>query len=136
MRIPHRVLTVSGFHHLALKARRPGPLASFYRDVFGLEERARHVDEEGLRSVWLALEDGLLMVERADRDDPPPPFEAAPSGWHLLAFRINLQDRARWASRLAELGHPMVSETSYSMYFTDPEGHRFALSHYPAASPL
>lgn len=129
------MLSVSGFHHLALKARRPGPLASFYRDVLGLEEQARHVDEAGLRSVWLTLGDGVLMVERADTPGPTPTFAEDPPGLHLLAFRIPPAERSAWIQRLAEEGHPVLARTPHTTYFADPEGHRFALSHWPEAGP-
>ena len=43
-------------HHLALGARDVERVASFYLDLFGLPELARHHDAAGeLRSVWLGL---------------------------------------------------------------------------------
>lgn len=126
---------MSGLHHVALKAQRPGRLAEFYRDALGLEESARHVDDSGLRSVWLELgSGGILMIERSDTRGEVPAFFADPPGLHLLAYRIRPEDRARWVERLADLGAPLRAETAHSLYFTDPEGHRFALSHWPSAA--
>ena len=129
------MLRADALHHVALKAGRPGPLARFYRDALGLEETARHVDDRGLRSVWLQIGGTVLMVERSDTPGEVPPLEADPPGLHLLAFRIEPQDREAWAAHLRRLGHPLLRETPYSLYFVDPEGHRFALSHYPEPRP-
>lgn len=123
--------SVHGLHHVALKARQPGRLAEFYRDALGLEEVARHVDDSGLRSVWLRVGEGLLMLERSDTPGDVPPFFADPPGLHLLALRIAPDERAAWIARLARRGVPPRAETAHSVFFTDPEGHRFALSHWP-----
>lgn len=128
-------LVVSGLHHLALKAVHPGRVAEFYRDAIGLEEVARHVDNHGLRSVWLKTETTVLMVERADTEGAIPDPHLDPPGWHLPAFSIRPQDRRHWVERLARRGCRLHAETAYSAYFLDPEGHRFALSHWPEPAP-
>lgn len=125
----------STLHHVALKARDPRRLAPFYRDVLGLPELARHVDESGLRSVWLDLGGTVLMVERSDAPGETTPKLGDPPGLHLLAFRIEPGERQAWVQRLEALGLPLQEETAHSVYFRDPEGHRFALSHYPDAVP-
>ncbi len=122
-------LRVGGLHHLALKTPNPRRLAAFYRDVLLLEEQVRHVDADGLRSVWLKLGDGILMIERAAGDETQPASDL--SGWHLLALRIERNERDRWVERLASAGHRLRSSTSFTLYFLDPEGHRVALSHWP-----
>lgn len=53
-------------------------------------------------------------------------------GWHLLALTISAADRNDWRTRLAAAGIPITGESAYSLYFSDPEGNRLALSHYPA----
>lgn len=125
--------SIGGLHHVALKSKQPGTLAGFYREALGLEETKRHVDASGLRSVWLRLGDALLMIERSDTSGIIPEPFADPPGLHLLAYRIEPGDRESWVTRLAERGCTPHAETAYSVYFTDPEGHRFALSHWPVA---
>mgnify|MGYP006292526511 FL=1 len=122
-------------HHIALKSNHPGRLAPFYRDVVGAPEVARHVDDRGLRSVWLDLGGTLLMVERSERGGAPTPPAEDPPGLHLFALRIEAADRALWRRRLLAAGAPLMGESAYSMYFADPEGHRFALSHHPDPAP-
>ena len=120
---------------MALKARRPAALAAFYREALGLEEETRLEDARGLRSVWLRAGPTLLMLERSDQPEPAPAVESDPPGWHLLALGIDADERSAWRDRLAEHGCLAVGESPYSIYFTDPEGHRFALSHWPAPAP-
>lgn len=130
--MPGGPLRANALHHVALKSVQPGRLATFYRDVIGLAETARHVDDSGLRSVWLSLVEGILMIERSDTQGEIAELFADPPGWHILAFRIDRADRHAWVDKLAGEGVILQAETAHSLYFTDPEGHRFALSHWPA----
>ncbi len=114
-------------HHLALTTPDVEALAGFYREVLGLPELTRHLDEGGLRSVWLDLSPGILMVERAS-----PPASPSETGWFLLALTIEPGERAAWKARL---GSACTHESGFTLYGVDPEGNRFGLSHYPEAAP-
>lgn len=118
-------------HHVALGARDVDRVAAFYRDVLGLEERARHDDEAGrLRSVWLSLgDDALLMVERTD--EPPRHVDGIGAGPFLLALSCTTAERQELESALEGAGSPIEARTSYTSYARDPEGNRVAVSHYP-----
>lgn len=118
------------FHHLALGARDPEALAGFYRDVLGLPEVTRHFDGDELRSVWLALSDGVLMIERIDAHTPVVSSVMAP-GLFLLALRIDRSERDAWTARLNAAGTPVEQSTAYTSYARDPEGNRVALSFHP-----
>ena len=109
-------------HHLALTCRDVEGIASFYSRLLDAPELRRHHDDAGLRSIWLQLQVGLLMVERG------PPH--AVGGWRLPVFRIPSADRERWRERLAALGAGPVDETPYTLYGRDPEGNLVGLSHY------
>ncbi len=109
-------------HHLAVTCSDVEGVAAFYSRLLDLPELRRHEDEGGLRSIWLQLEVGVLMVERG-----PPHAEG---GWRLPAFRISSQDRERWRGRLTELGAGPVDETDFTLYGRDPEGNLVALSHF------
>ena len=113
-------------HHLALKAKDPETVARFYASVIGLLEQRRHQDEHGLRSVWLALGDAILMVERSSQGGDAAPFDSDPPGLHLVALAIDPSEAPSWRARVA-----VIKETAYTLYFADPEGNRVALSSYP-----
>jgi len=121
-------------HHLALGARDPAALARFYIDVLELPEVTRHLDDEGaLRSVWLDLGHGsLLMIERIPADAPPDDDPMRP-GLFLLAVTIDPDDRAHWEARLEDAGCTIDARTPYTSYARDPEENRIAVSHYGLA---
>src|SRR5688572_23859157 len=86
-------------HHLAVGSGDVERLARFYREFFGLAERARHLDELGrLRSIWLDLEGALLMIELTAH--PPRAVEGIGAGPFLLAFRVSPAARRRVESQL------------------------------------
>lgn len=118
-------------HHLALGALNVETLARFYQNVFGLSEVARHTDEAGaLRSVWLSLSPGVLMIEQTHPDLRGEALPAAVvPGFFLLAFRT--PDLRLAEQGLARNGIPVESRTSLTLYFRDPEKNRVALSQYP-----
>jgi glyoxylase I family protein len=111
-------------HHIALEVRDCARAAAFYADVLGLRELKRHLDDSGgLRAVWLAAGSTVIMVERALRG------HARPGGTgHLLCFAAD--DLARWERRLADAGVAVEDRTAYTLYVSDPDGHRVGLSTY------
>jgi len=120
----------SSLHHLALGARDVERIAGFYSEVFNLPEIGRHFDRSGeLRSIWLDMNGPVLMIECTSQRCHG--VDGVPAGLFLIAFHIDSQDRAQFEQRLASLGHGLESRTEYSSYFRDPEGNRFAISHYP-----
>lgn len=117
-------------HHLALGARDPDLLARFYRDVLELPELTRHFDGEQLRSVWLSLGTGILMIERIPPDSVSDRAAVMSAGLFLLAVRIAESERDDWVRRLSEAGAPIEDSTTYTSYARDPEGNRVAVSFY------
>ncbi len=126
-----------GFHHLAVQVRDVERVATFYREVLGLAEVARHLRDDGsLRSVWLGLgpqpEAGFVAIEAA-------PGLTAPGdlGYSMLALRIAPEDRDRVLAELSARDVPVLKQTGWTIYFRDPEGHVVGLSHHPhPASPV
>ena len=117
-------------HHLALGASDVERVAAFYRDVFSLEECARHHYQNGaLRSIWLEVQGILLMVEHNAR--PGNPGDTAGSGIFLVAFEATLAEHEEVERRLSDRGHPIETRTEFTSYARDPEGNRVAVSHYP-----
>lgn len=126
----HPPLQPGLLHHVALGTRNVEALASFYRELLGLSELQRHQDEQGaLRSIWLDLGGTLLMIERTREE--PRHVPGVGSGPFLLAFRVTPAGRSQLERELEARGHAIEARTAFSSYSRDPDGNRFALSHYP-----
>ena len=111
-------------HHLALRVGDPERSLRFYGGVLGLDE-ARRFDEGGrVRSIWMAVGDAVLMLEREVKG----PGAGAGSG-HVLVFAV--ADLAAWESRLAAAGVTIADRTAATLYISDPDGHRVGLSVFP-----
>lgn len=118
-------------HHLALGSPDPDGLARFYRDVLGLDEVKRHDDEGEVRSVWLRLSEGaVLMIERIPAGDRVDEAPMRP-GLFLLAVGIDDGERDEVEARLEEAGCAVETRSEFSSYARDPEGNRIAISSYP-----
>lgn len=117
-------------HHLAIGTSNVERLAAFYRDVVGLPELTRHLDNQGaLRSIWLNLGGPVLMIERTDAR--PRPVEGIGSGPFLLAFAVSPAERLELEAALLANGHHIESRTAFTSYSRDVDGNRIAFSHYP-----
>ena len=111
---------MAALHHLALRTPDVARLASFYRAAFGLA-----VARESERSVWLRVGETTRMLERAEASEP-----GVPSGsLELVAFHWGGTLEAARA-HLQALGITPEAETSFTLYFRDPDGRRVALSNY------
>lgn len=104
-------------HHLAFRTRALARLERFYTEVLGLA-----VTRRTERSVWLAAGATILMLERAETDEP----EVVSGSMELVAFAATAELRAR-----VEGAVPIEGRTSYSLYFRDPDGRRVGISSYP-----
>lgn len=122
--------TSAGLHHLAIGSADVERLGRFYRDVFQLRERARHLDESGrLRSIWLELGSTLLMLEHTL--STATPVKGVGAGIFLLALRVSPSERARLERELESRGHEIEARTPFTSYTRDVDGNRVAFSHYP-----
>jgi catechol 2,3-dioxygenase-like lactoylglutathione lyase family enzyme len=111
-------------HHLALRVADPERSLGFYGGVLGLSE-ARRFDEGGhVRSIWMAVGDAVLMLEREIKS-----AGAASGSGHVLVFAVT--SLAAWESRLAASGVTIADRTAATLYICDPDGHRVGLSVYP-----
>jgi catechol 2,3-dioxygenase-like lactoylglutathione lyase family enzyme len=117
-------------HHIALGARDVEEVAAFYEEMLGLRELRRHHRDDGtLRSIWLELGEGVLMVEATSGERRR--VDGVGRGLFLLALRAIPGERQRAEERLERGGYPIESRTEHTCYFRDPEGNRVALSDYP-----
>jgi glyoxylase I family protein len=124
------------FHHVALQVHDLEACERFYREVLGLEVLRRWPREGGGdRSVWLAVGEGFLALERAVHAPVARVWRDGLPGLHLAALRIPARERAAWEARFREMGVPVVHRTRWTLYVRDPEGNRLGLSHYPDEAP-
>lgn len=135
----------ASLHHVALGARDVRRVSEFYRDAFGLRVVAEHRYDSGeLRSIWLELGEGVLMVEhwfqghideehskQEHSDQEPRMVEGIGKGPFLLAFSVLASERSRREEHLVSLGASIEARSEFSSYARDPEGNRVALSCYP-----
>lgn len=119
-------------NHLALKVHDIELCSKFYSDILSLKIISTQNDDDGkLRAVWFDLGGPILMIEQGGRDRNFLKKQTEEDGWHLIALSIPKSERSLWKEKLCDAGIPIVNESSYSIYFNDPEGNRLALSHYP-----
>ena len=126
-------MNLHGFHHLAVQVHDVEAVASFYREVLGLPEMARHRRDDGsLRSIWLSAPGGgFLALEHTPARPAPEPWKRETPGPLLIAFRIDRAQREGILRELAEKGVPVVHQSRWTVYLRDPEGNRIGLSHHP-----
>ena len=124
-----------GVHHIALLVEDLPQAEHFYSTLLGLPVARRWPGEAGVdRSVWLQLDPRtLLMLERSEPSARRR--EGSAGGWHLIALVISPEDRQPWRAHLQTQGLLPVEESSFSLYYADPEGNRVALSHWPREAP-
>jgi catechol 2,3-dioxygenase-like lactoylglutathione lyase family enzyme len=119
-------------HHVAIRVADVERSLAFYAGVLGLEVVERYPEGAGLRSAWLRMGAGLLMLER----DLAGAGATTGSG-HLLAFDVRAAPPAEplraWTTRLARAGVVVDSRTEHTLFCRDPDGHRVGLSTFPLA---
>ena len=117
-------------HHIALKVVDLKKCERFYTKILRLPVIEHHHEKNGiLRSVWLSLGKTILMLERCEKKTRSRKAEAR--GWHILALKIPVKKRDHWKAKLKKARIKIINESSYSIYFRDPENNLLALSHYP-----
>ena len=116
-------------HHLALGAENVARVAGFYREQLGLAELRRHHHDDGaLRSIWLDLGGGILMIEQTSAATRP--VDRIGRGPFLIAVRCTAEERHDLERALEAAGYPIEDRTAFSSYTRDPEGNRVAVSCY------
>jgi glyoxylase I family protein len=133
------LMMIGGVHHLAIQVRDLSAAEHFYCGVLGLPiVRRWPAPGGGERSLWVAAgPTTFLALEVVEGDQPiaaADPTRGERPGHHLVALGIAREARPAWEARLAAAGRPVTHRTAYTVYFTDPEGNRLALSHYPDAA--
>lgn len=112
-------------HHLAFRTADVSALASFYREMLGLE-----VVREAPHSVWLGIgENAVLMIETAGPGEAPVPVGSR----ELVAFRADQATRDAVRDRTRSAGC-YDGETEWTVYFRDPDGRRIGVSTFELTS--
>jgi catechol 2,3-dioxygenase-like lactoylglutathione lyase family enzyme len=112
---------MTGIHHIALRVQDCSVSARFYEQTFGLREIRRIESEDGLRAVWLAAGETVLMLELSLRGQGP-----AEGSGHVLVFPTS--DLAAAEERFIALGVAVKDRTASTLYVSDPDGHRVGVS--------
>jgi len=115
--------------------------AGWYQRVLGLEIVSEYQE-------WAATQRGPLMISSDDGNTKLALFEGQPqasratAGFHRVAFRVNAHDFMGFLQRLTDLplkdheDRPVTSGSvvdhgkAYSVYFSDPYGHRLEVTTY------
>jgi catechol 2,3-dioxygenase-like lactoylglutathione lyase family enzyme len=115
--------------------------AQWYQRVLGLEILPEH-------QHWAADPRGPLMISSDGGStklalfEGPPQGSRPPSGFHLVAFRVDANGFIEFLRRLEDLqlknhrdqfvtSDAVVDhEKAYSIYFSDPHGHRLEVTTY------
>jgi glyoxylase I family protein len=108
-------------HHIALRVADCERAAAFYSGLLGLPEVRRIEDGGGLRAVWLAAGQTVIMLEKALRG-----AGSEEGSGHVLAFGV--ADLRQCEERLAAAGLPIDDRTAETLFVRDPDGHRVGLS--------
>lgn len=135
---PFQVLQID---HVELFVPDRHEAAAWYQRVLDLDILPGYED-------WAADRGGPLMISSDQGSTKLALFEGRPqesrptAGFHLVAFRVNAQGCIEFLRRLAELqlkdhrDRPVTSdsavdhEKAYSVYFSDPYGHRLEVTTY------
>lgn len=106
-------------HHVAFRTRDLARLEAFYAKLgFEVARRQEH-------SVWLRAGDAVLMLERAEQDEP----SITPTTKELVAFACS-DPIAALKARLHAAGILVEAETAFTVYFRDPDGRRVGISRF------
>jgi catechol 2,3-dioxygenase-like lactoylglutathione lyase family enzyme len=115
--------------------------AAWYQRVLGLEIVPEY-------RGWAANPGGPLMISSDDGNTKLALFEGRPqattptAGFHRVAFRVGARDFIEFLQRLADQplndhhGRPVTPDAvldhqqAYSIYFSDPYGHRLEVTTY------
>jgi catechol-2,3-dioxygenase len=111
-------------HHIALRTNDLTRLEQFYTAVFALEVTRR----DGSRSVWLNAGGTILMLERAEVDEPSIPS----ASMEFLCFGLTPAEVSACVGRLEAANVSVEARTRSTLYFRDPDGRRVGVSAYPA----
>jgi glyoxylase I family protein len=121
----------SAIHHVALFANDVVRLAHFYVATFGLVETARHLKpDQSVRSIWLSFAQNskvpFIAIEHEAKS-----AQSNDTGWAVVMLTIEHTDRISFLNNLKKQNITVERETSFSIFFRDPENNRVGVSHYP-----
>lgn len=116
-------MNIQGVNHFCFSVSDLDRSIAFYRDVLGAQllVQGRKLAYFDLAGLWIALNQ-----EDTERGDTP-------STYTHIAFTVKDQDFEAWLSRLQSYGVRVLEgrqrdeRDKLSVYFLDPDGHRFEL---------
>ena len=109
-------------HHIALGVHDVEEMAEFYSSVFGLKKIQTHKDDQALlRSIWLDMNPGILMIEKSDCSNPDLAPMQLGKGPFLLAFQIEEKEKEKVLTKLRNFNLEIEGQTSYTITSETPK---------------
>jgi catechol 2,3-dioxygenase-like lactoylglutathione lyase family enzyme len=130
---------VDHIDHVELFVRDIEAARQWYEEALGLKEVARWDPEPvmiGAGNTKLALFATPARAKPARAGDPglPPESKGNERAWHRVAWKTDAAGFKHAQEHLRKLGikfrGPVDHQTSWSIYFEDPDGHLLEITHY------
>jgi catechol 2,3-dioxygenase-like lactoylglutathione lyase family enzyme len=111
--------------------------AAWYDRWLGFRVMPEHIDWAANGPLMLTNDGGVTMLALFQGASPEPSAKPAAAGWRRVAFRATGGDFLTFVARFRSSGQAIVGPQdhgkAWSVYFTDPWGHKLEVTTYDYA---